>query len=196
MPTVLSHPAPLLCLGLACGRRLVSRRLLLAGILCSVLPDLDVIAFRFSVSYADILGHRGLSHSLLFALGAGLLAALAAPLLQSGRRAAFLVCAGGAFSHIILDAMTNGGLGVALFWPFSEARYFFPWRPIAVSPLSLRRFFAQGGLNVLKSEAFWIWLPSLTAMAAILSLRGMGRLARPLNVSRPGPSRKTRPAFR
>ena len=180
MPTVLSHPAPLLCLGLACGRRLASGRLLLAGVVCSILPDLDVIAFRFNVSYADILGHRGLSHSLLFALAAGLLAALAAPLLKSGRWAAFLVCAGGALSHIVLDAMTNGGLGVALFWPFSEARYFFPWRPIAVSPLSLRHFFAQGGLAVLKSEAVWIWLPSLAAMAAILLLRGTGRLAHSL----------------
>ena len=195
MPTVLSHPAPILCLGLACGRRLVSGRLLLAGLLCSVLPDLDVIAFRFNVAYSDILGHRGLSHSLIFALAAGLLAALAAPLLKSGRLTAFLVCAGGALSHIILDAMTNGGLGVALFWPFSEARYFFPWRPIAVSPLSLRHFFAQGGLNVLKSETAWVWLPSLAAMTGVFLLRAAATLARVI-ADRPGPSRKKRSAFR
>lgn len=180
MPTVFSHPAPLLCLGLACGRRLAPWRLLLAGLLCSVLPDLDVVAFRFNIAYADILGHRGLSHSIVFALTLGFLAVPAAPLLKAGRSAAFLVCFSGAASHIILDAMTNGGLGVALFWPFSETRYFFPWRPIAVSPLSPRRFFSQGGLNVLRSEAVWIWLPSLAAAAFILLSRLTKRLVRAL----------------
>ena len=137
MPTVFSHPAPFVCLGLACGR-LLSARLLLAGIVCSLLPDADALAFRFNIPYASILGHRGLSHSLAFALALGLAAALIAPLLRSGRKTAFVVCAGAALSHILLDAMTDGGLGVAAFWPFSEARYFLPWRPIAVSPLALR----------------------------------------------------------
>src|SRR5215831_7502105 len=37
-------------------------------------------------------------------------------------------------SHGVLDAMTNGGLGVAFFSPFDTTRYFLPWRPIRVSP--------------------------------------------------------------
>jgi inner membrane protein len=37
-------------------------------------------------------------------------------------------------SHGILDAFTNGGLVIALFSPFSNERYFFPWTPIEVSP--------------------------------------------------------------
>ena len=114
MPTVFSHPAPFVCLGLACGR-LLSARLLLAGIICSLLPDADALAFRFNIPYASILGHRGLSHSLAFALALGLAAALIAPLLRSGRKTAFVVCAGAALSHILLDAMTDGGLGVAAF---------------------------------------------------------------------------------
>lgn len=171
MPTVFSHPAPIFCLGLACGGRLISWRLLLAGAFCSVLPDLDVISFTFGVPYANALGHRGMSHSLLFAASTGLLAALAAPFLRSGRLAAFLVCAAGTLSHVALDALTNGGLGVALLWPFSDARFFSPWRPIAVSPLSLRRFFSAQGMHVLKSEALWIWLPSLVCTGLILPLR-------------------------
>ncbi len=184
MPTVLSHPAPLLCLGFACGRAMISWRLLLAGVVCSVLPDLDVIGFRLGVAYADALGHRGLSHSLLFALGAGLLAALAAPLLRSGRMAAFLFCAGGVLTHIALDALTNGGLGVALLWPVSDARYFFPWRPIAVSPLSIRGFLSGRGLEVLRSEALWVWLPSLVCMVLIFLFRWGGAKTKPLVAAR------------
>ncbi len=39
----------------------------LATILLSVLPDIDVIGFKLGVHYGDLWGHRGLTHSLLFA---------------------------------------------------------------------------------------------------------------------------------
>ena len=52
MPTVFSHPAPVLALAALLGGR-VSTRMLLFGILCAVLPDADVIGFRFGISYAD-----------------------------------------------------------------------------------------------------------------------------------------------
>jgi inner membrane protein len=63
-------------------------------------------------------------------------------------------------SHGMLDAMTNGGRGIAFFAPFSNHRYFFPWRPIQVSPIGAG-FFSARGLSVLVSEARWIWLPSV-----------------------------------
>jgi inner membrane protein len=40
-------------------------------------------------------------------------------------------------SHGLLDALTDGGLGVAFFSPFDTSRYFFPWRPISVCPMAL-----------------------------------------------------------
>ncbi len=43
-------------------------RLWLVGAACTVVPDLDAIGFFLGVRYASLLGHRGLSHSLLFAL--------------------------------------------------------------------------------------------------------------------------------
>jgi membrane-bound metal-dependent hydrolase YbcI (DUF457 family) len=58
-----------------------------------------------------------------------------------------------ALSHPLLDALTNGGRGVALLSPFSNHRYFFPWRPIEVSPIGAL------DLGVLWSEVRWIWLP-------------------------------------
>jgi inner membrane protein len=55
--------------------------------------------------------------------------------------------------------MTNGGLGVAFFAPFSSARFFLPFHPIEVSPISIAAFFTHRGIEVLESELLWIWLP-------------------------------------
>ena len=43
-------------------------------------------------------------------------------------------------SHGLVDMLTNGGLGVALLAPFDNGRYFFPFRPIEVSPLGIANF--------------------------------------------------------
>ena len=128
-------------------------------------PDVDVIGFRFGIQYGDMLGHRGLTHSLAFAFILGCLVALLAFRevkifsLDWWKLAIyfFVVTA----SHGVLDALTNGGLGVAFFAPFSNERYFFPWRPIEVSPIGLRPFLSYRGLLVILSEIAWIWIPSV-----------------------------------
>jgi inner membrane protein len=74
-------------------------------------------------------------------------------------------------SHGVLDALTNGGLGVAFFAPFDNARYFFPFTPIEVSPISVRAFFTARGARVLASEFVWVWLPSMLFAALFLWLR-------------------------
>src|SRR5262249_56911140 len=71
-------------------------------------------------------------------------------------------------SHGVLDAMTNGGLGVAFFAPFSNARYFFPWRPIVVSPISVGEFFGPPGPRVMWSALGSVWVPS----AVVVLVRG------------------------
>lgn len=38
---------------------------------------------------------------------------------------------------VALLRLTDGGLGVAFFSPFDNKRYFLPWRPIRVSPISV-----------------------------------------------------------
>ena len=62
-------------------------------------------------------------------------------------------------SHGVLDAFTDGGYGVALLSPFDNTRYFFPWTPIRVSPLSVQAIFSQRGISVFVTEIIWIWLP-------------------------------------
>ena len=135
-----------------------------------MLPDADVIGFAFGVRYADLLGHRGLSHSFVFA---AVVAGLVATTFEARRRqwlwlAAYFAAV--TASHPLLDALTDGGLGVALFAPFSNERYFFPWRPIAVSPIGAGFFSARGG-RVLLSELQWILLPSAAVSVVLWASR-------------------------
>ncbi len=171
MPTVFSHPAPVLALGALLAGRGLSARMLLFGVSCAVLPDADVLGFRLGVSYGDVLGHRGFSHSLVFAGLMGLAGAAFAPLLRGGRLTGFCMGFFGVASHILLDAMTSGGLGVAAFWPFDPSRRFFGWRPIRVSPLDLHAFLSRRGADVLLSELRWVWLPCLALIAGVRLFR-------------------------
>jgi inner membrane protein len=75
-----------------------------------------------------------------------------------------------ALSHPLLDMLTDGGLGIALFYPFSTGRYFFPWRPISVSPIG-GAFFSRAGLEVILSELKWIWLPCGAVALAVMIAR-------------------------
>ncbi|MEZ4452993.1 MAG: metal-dependent hydrolase [Nannocystaceae bacterium] len=144
------------------------RRLALACagmIALSLLPDLDVIAFRFGIPYEAPFGHRGASHSLAAALGIGGLVGLWRP--RIGLWAALVVA-----SHGLLDTLTTGGRGVALLWPLVDDRYFAPWRPIPVSPIGLRMLSARG-LAVVTAEVVIfapLWIYALWRM-----LRGGAR---------------------
>jgi inner membrane protein len=167
MPTIFSHAIAAGAVGGAAARVLTPRVVAL-GALLAALPDLDVIAFRVGIAYGDVLGHRGLSHSLVIAAivaGALVLAPSVGGTTSHSRRRAFVFLFAAMASHGLLDALTDGGLGVALVSPFDTTRYFFPWRPIAVSPIGTG-FFSARGLEVLRSEIVWVWLPSLAVAAA------------------------------
>ena len=167
MPTVITHAAVPLCIGLGLGSKVIPPRLLFAGIILAMLPDADVAMFALGIDYAHAFGHRGASHSLVFALACGLLAACFARILKAPPFTALPFVALSAASHPLLDMLTDGGLGVALFWPWSDTRHFAPWRVIDVSPFA-NRFFSARGVEVLLSELRWVWMPtlSLAAMAA------------------------------
>lgn len=171
MPTLISHAAVPLAIGFGLGRYRIPPRLLLAGVLAAIAPDLDVVAFKLGIAYADAFGHRGASHSLMFALLLAAGASTAAPLLRTSRLTSFLFILTAAASHPLLDMLTNGGLGVALFWPVSDHRYFAPWQVIEVSPLSLRRVFSTQGLVVMRSELAWVWVPCAVAAAIGMQIR-------------------------
>ena len=171
MPTGMSHAIVALALGPAFRRARWPTRVWWAAALGAAVPDADVLGVFAGVAIGSPLGHRGLTHSLAFAAA---LAAVLTPLLVTpgtrGRLWVYLFLA--TASHGILDGMTNGGIGVAYFAPFDTARYYLPWRPIAVSPLGIRRFLTARGATVLANEALWLWLPSLVfATTAWLTTR-------------------------
>ena len=164
MATIITHPI----LAATLGRVLrIPRKVIIAGAVLSCLPDADFIAFYTPLTDWHWLGHRGFTHSLLFSVVfACLLAALffRDTVRGSGmwwRSVAFLSVCGA--SHGILDAFTSGGAGIAFLWPFSEARFVAPWRPIQVSPVGLD-FFSMEGLEVLASEFRWVWIPCLAVL--------------------------------
>ncbi|MEL1265245.1 metal-dependent hydrolase [Pseudoxanthomonas putridarboris] len=174
MPTVLTHAIVPLAFGIGLGRRALPPRLLMAGVLAAMVPDADVIAFKFGIAYADAFGHRGASHSLVFALICGLLAGCGCRWLKAGFAATLLFVAFCAASHPLLDMLTDGGLGVALFWPWSETRHFAPWRVIEVSPF-IHGFFSTRGVEVLLSEFMWVWVPALFIALPVAWLRHRAR---------------------
>jgi inner membrane protein len=171
MPTIISHPAVLLALHPVFK---LPTSILVMGAICTAIPDADVIGFRLGIRYGDVLGHRGFSHSLFFALI--LSAAITFTFFRNSnelKRRRFQIfvflflCTA---SHGVFDALTDGGLGVAFFSPFSSTRYFFPVRPIEVSPIGIFHFLSGPVISVLTSEFLFIWLPCLVLFLTDLLL--------------------------
>ncbi|PCJ65694.1 MAG: hypothetical protein COA58_09825 [Bacteroidetes bacterium] len=157
MASIFGHSLAAIALGKSFSEELRKPKFWILGILCSIVPDADVIGFKFGIPYNSFWGHRGFTHSLFFAVLFGILLAytfykVKRPLLALY----FTLCVA---SHTVLDAMTSGGLGVAFFSPFENSRYFLPWTPIQVSPLRMKQFFSEWGLEVIKSELIWIGIP-------------------------------------
>ncbi len=165
MPSVISHAAAAAAISIALAPEDTPGRFWPIAIVTTVLPDADSAFFYFRIPYSSVLGHRGFFHSPFL----DLFVSLALVLLFFRDLAPFsprwwyyflllwLVWT----SHGLLDALTNGGRGVAFLYPFSSKRFFFPWAPLQVAPIRIKSFFSSWGLAVFKSELLWIWLPGL-----------------------------------
>jgi inner membrane protein len=115
----------------------------------SMLPDADVIAFALGIPYGAPFGHRGATHSIAFA---ALCAAVAL-----GRERRLAVFTGlVVLSHPLLDMLTDGGLGCALLFPFSNERLFWPVQPIPVAPIGAGMLSARGVAVVLTELAAFL----------------------------------------
>ena len=131
--------------------------LIIMAIISSILPDLDVIGFHFGIPYNHPLGHRGFSHSIVFAIFWAVF--LMISIGHKNKILWFAVIFLSTISHGVLDAMTSGGMGVGFFIPFNNERFFFPFREINVSPLGIGNFLSKWGLRVIFSEIKYIFLP-------------------------------------
>jgi len=164
MPTIITHSVIALSSSYSFCSGKESLKFWILSIACSSLPDADVIGYRwlYIPSY-HFFGHRGFFHSPVFA---ALLSLFIVCIFYRKEEIFsnqwwkyvlyfFILSA----SHGLLDAMTNGGQGIALLSPLNNNRYFLPWTPIEVSPLTIKRFLSPRGLTVLISELIWIWVP-------------------------------------
>jgi len=173
MPTVFAHALAGGALAALAPAPLRSRRLFIGLAVVAMLPDADVVGFWFGVPYEHPLGHRGFTHSLCFAALVGWIA----PKLLHGREPlrvrVLLGCgyAAATASHGVLDAFTDGGLGIGFWIPFSDERLFAPFRPIMTSSIDPMHAFGARGMRVLANEALWIGLP----VASVVCLVMLGR---------------------
>ena len=190
MPSVFTHSL----LGVAAGKILgLSNPPLRFWVLCVVcpsLPDVDVIGIPFGTTSDHILGHRGVTHSIFFALLTGFFVVMVfyrgSPLfflrkINLSLKTTVLLTIFFAFitaSHGIMDGLTNDGAGIAFFWPLENTRHVFPFRPLETSPIGLA-FFGERGLEAAKSEIALVWVPVLS----LVLLRVFFRKRRPGNTS-------------
>ncbi len=171
MASIISHAAAGAALSFAFAPDSAPARTWPVAIAAAVLPDVDSLLYYFRVSYYPTLSHRGFIHSPFLGLVMSFLLMLLLfreEALFSGRwfRYFFVFFLAWA-SHGFLDALTNGGRGVAFLSPFSSKRYFFPWTPIQVSPMRIKSFFTPRGWSVFKNELVWIWLPGLMLVSFV-----------------------------
>ena len=146
--------------------KIKTKKVIIIGVLCSILPDIDILGFYLGVPYDSFWGHRGFTHSLFFAVIVSFLVVFLFFLKEIKKNKKFslfylLTFLLSILLHDFLDAMTDGGLGIAFFLPFDDNRYFLPYQIIKVSPIGIKNFFSTMGLNVLLNEFIYIWIPSL-----------------------------------
>jgi len=176
MASIFGHAIVAIGLGHSFSRKITNFKFWFLAILCAIIPDADVIGFRFHIKYESFWGHRGFSHSIVFAVLLGFLITLLFYrkqflTLQGVLLSLFFgICT---ISHGVLDALTTGGMGVAFFSPFNDMRYFFPWRPIRVSPIGVVKFFGERGITVLKSELIWIGIPNFLYIISCIFVRNL-----------------------
>lgn len=171
MPSIFPHAVVPIAASLGLSK-VINCRLLVLSAFCAILPDFDTLAFKFGILYSSQWGHRGFVHSITFSVCVAIVAMCFSRQLKNKAWLVGLMVFLATVSHPLLDMCTNGGLGVALYRPYSNERVFFDFRPIAVSPISVSRFFTERGFRVMKSEFLWVWLPSIILL---FTLRGMRR---------------------
>jgi inner membrane protein len=135
-----------------------------------LIPDVDVFSMA---AYGSSLGHRGVSHSLVFAAVVGLAAATAT--FRTFRVPwwslavlFFTIVA----SHGVLDALTRGGEGIPLFWPL-PGRYG-DYGPLPLSDIAFD-LPNPWRSRAIRMEMLWVWLPTIVVAGSVTTWRALRR---------------------
>ena len=120
MPTIFSHAVVPIATGLGLGQK-VSKQVIILSAFCALLPDIDTIGFKFGVPYGAAWGHRGDTHSMVFALAAALIAAVFAKKLNCHFYITFFMVFVATISHghtrYVHQRWARRGIVLAIFNP-------------------------------------------------------------------------------
>jgi inner membrane protein len=126
------------------------------GILLAALPDTDLMVRAHFATEGTAFAHRGLTHSLAFAVVLGAVVGWLASRWGLPRLLTSMFAAATLASHGLVDMFSDTSLGSELFWPFSSARYLAPVRPVLCAPLGWA-FFSRAGLTAVVREVVVFW---------------------------------------
>ena len=142
------------CIGEALLDKNAGRKAILWGALAQSVPDIDFIAGMWMPVSTELLAHRGITHSFLFAGFISFFLALVAARWHKAEPISlkkwfwfFLIEIG---CHLLLDAMNNYGIG--WFEPFSDKRISFNVIYVADPLFTIVPAIAFGFLLFLKSD--------------------------------------------
>ncbi len=165
------------CIGEAIAGKQLGKKALLLGALAQNIPDIDIVASFWLPTTTDLLAHRGITHSILFAL-------LVSPLLAwlslrifsssglSSRRWLYFWSIQ-VFIHIFIDAFNAYGTG--WFEPFSHYRVSFNTLFVADPLLSIWPLLALLALLIVRKSnpkrKLWATMAiSLSSIYLLLSI--------------------------
>lgn len=164
MPSPFSHAIAGVAIVTPFRLRVPHARFWVFGVLCAAIPDIDYLWSTSMRAPDSMYGHRGITHSLVFAIvlaAAVAWGAFPGSYWRGFRMRLWLAFALAGASHGLLDMLTTFSGGVAYFAPFTAERFFFPWRPLAgPSPDWSPPFLVRAPYTIV-TEVLCIWVPSL-----------------------------------
>jgi inner membrane protein len=158
-------------------RRPVSWPALLAFMVLALLPDADLALVAMGACDDGACGHRGASHSLLVALAIGLFAGMVARRLGWPVVRTIVAATVAVASHAVLDALGEGGRGLPLLWPFSDARFISPIRIFPDAPRGLALLSIPGAINVAIEFAVFLPMMLYATWPRLMARRSAGAVA-------------------
>ncbi|WP_165813808.1 metal-dependent hydrolase [Terrimonas sp.] len=115
------------CIGEAVAGKQLGKKAMLLGAVAQSIPDIDAIGSIWLNEVDDIVAHRSLTHSIVFAIVVScLLAWIAGKMFHrhnAAKRTYVLLFSVNIFVHVFIDAFN--AYGTELFYPFNDTRFSF-----------------------------------------------------------------------
>jgi inner membrane protein len=157
----------------------IGRKAMLYGALAGNLPDIDVLGIFFLSDSKQLLFHRGITHSIFFAVLLSVLFGWFSKRWFSNTPINWIqgawLCFSAMLSHLLLDSFTCYGMGI--FEPFSQYRLsfntIFVADPLYTLPFLLCMILAFRSKNGSRQRAKWtitgLWISSFYLTFTILN---------------------------